>query len=130
MHASFSKHPQGTLWPLSLAFGWARLSVNHPPPHSGEGGARSSQENTHPPPPSIHTSHCICWQSLPTRDFLQEQGCFQQGRSREEEPVIFPEEIPDQICCPGEAKGERAVLYMRNPLCLTLCSPLKRVVRP
>ena len=52
MHASFSKHPQGTLCPLSLAFGWARLSVNHPPPHSGEGGARSSQENTHPPPPS------------------------------------------------------------------------------
>ena len=36
----------------------------------------------------------------------REQGCFQQGRSREEEPVIFPEEIPDQICCPGEARGK------------------------
>ena len=90
MHASFSKHPQGTLCPLSLAFGWARLSVNHPPPHSGEGGARSSQENTHPPPPSIHTSHCICWQSLPTRDFLQGTGMFparkEQGRRTSDLP--------------------------------------------
>lgn len=45
--------------------------------------------------------------------------------------MIFPEEIPDQICCPGEARGKGRAVQERSSLphfmlAFTMCSQGRR----